>query len=101
MSRSSTRQVATASTKPARVKTAVCISPDAFRRIGACCIKENMTQSEVIEFLVDKHLSGYSVSVRGGGIKDPGNQAVPAIPAESDDRSVIAGSVNPMANAAG
>jgi hypothetical protein len=50
---------------PARVKTAVVISAEAFRRLGACCISENMTQSEVVELLINRSLSGYVVSVRG------------------------------------
>jgi hypothetical protein len=50
---------------PARVKTAVVISPEAFKRLGACCISENLTQSEVVEMLINRSLSGYVVSVRG------------------------------------
>ncbi len=54
-----------AASKPIRVKTAVIISPEAFRRLGACCLSENMTQSEVVEMLINRSLSGYVVSVRG------------------------------------
>ena len=101
MAKSRTRQVAAASTKPARVKTAVCISPEAFQRVGACCLQEGMTQSELFEFLIDKHLSGYYVSVRNGSrIKDPVSQAAPTIPAMTEDRSAIAGNVNEMAASA-
>jgi hypothetical protein len=56
---------------PARVKTAVVISPEAFRRLGAACLSENMTQSEVVELLINRSLSGYVVSVRGERI-NPG-----------------------------
>jgi hypothetical protein len=86
MRKSTTRQVTASSAKPARVKTAVCISPEAFQRIGACCIKEGMTQSEVFEFLVNRHLSGYVVSVRGDRLRDSNAGASPAIPAVDVDR---------------
>jgi len=62
MAKSISRKVVSA---PARVKTAVVISPEAFKRLGACCISENMTQSEVVELLINRSLSGYVVSVRG------------------------------------
>jgi hypothetical protein len=62
MARSSSRA---ASTKPSRVKTAVVISPEAFRRLGAACLAESMTQSEIVEMLINRTLSGYVVSVRG------------------------------------
>jgi hypothetical protein len=56
-----------AATKPVRVKTAVVISPEAFQRLGAACLKENLTQSEIVEALINRALSGYVVSVRGQG----------------------------------
>ncbi len=56
------------STKPSRVKTAVVISPEAFRRLGAACLAESMTQSEIVELLINRSLSGYVVSVRGDRI---------------------------------
>ncbi len=86
MRKSTTRQVASPAAKPARVKTAVCISPEAFQRIGACCIKENMTQSEVIELLVNRSLSGYVVSVRGDRLRDSATQANTSVPVAELDR---------------
>ena len=65
MAKSMNRTVAT---KPSRVKTAVVISPEAFRRLGAACLAENLTQSELVELLINRSLSGYVVSVRGPGI---------------------------------
>jgi hypothetical protein len=62
MAKSLSRTVAT---KPSRVKTAVVISPEAFRRLGAACLAENLTQSELVELLINRSLSGYVVSVRG------------------------------------
>ncbi len=68
----------TVSQKPARVKTAVVISPEAFQRLGAACLKEGMTQSEIVEMLINRSLSGYVVSVRGQGLH--AGQANPAMP---------------------
>ncbi len=81
MAKSSSRAV---SQKPIRVKTAVVISPEAFRRLGACCLSENMTQSEVVEMLINRALSGYVVSVRGSGLN----------PVASIDRQTEADSVS-------
>ena len=80
-----TRQIA-GSTAP--IKTAVNLSPEAYYRLRACCVRENMTQSEVVELLVNRHLSGYVVQVRGeriitgdSGVRaDPGGQANRADP---------------------
>ena len=95
MSRSSTRQVAS-STKPIRVKTAVCISPKAFERIGACCLKEGLTQSELIELLVNQHLRGYYVAVQhGASLKDSGNQPISTIPTVPNDRPIEVIPINP------
>ncbi len=77
----STSRVAAA--KPARVKTAVVISPEAFRRLGAACLSENMTQSEIVELLINRSLSGYVVSVRGERI----NPVAPVDRPNPDDQS--------------
>src|SRR5262249_23665772 len=50
---------------PARVKPAVCLSPEAFKRLGAACISEGMTQSDLVELMINRLLSGYVISVRG------------------------------------
>jgi hypothetical protein len=62
MAKSTSRKAVSA---PARVKTAVVISPEAFRRLGAACLAESMTQSQIVEMLINRTLSGYVVSVRG------------------------------------
>jgi hypothetical protein len=62
VAKSSGRKVVSA---PARVKTAVCLSPEAFKRLGAACISEDMTQSELVELMINRLLSGYVISVRG------------------------------------
>jgi hypothetical protein len=76
-------------TKPSRVKTAVVISPEAFRRLGAACLAENMTQSEIVEMLINRSLSGYVVSVRGQGL-----HSSPAVPGALNDRPSDAPDVN-------
>jgi hypothetical protein len=66
MAKSTSRVVAA---KPSRVKTAVCLSPESFKRLGAACIQEGMTQSELVELMISRMLSGYVISVRGQGIR--------------------------------
>ncbi len=66
MAKSNSRSVAT---RPSRIKTAVVISPEAFRRLGAACLAENLSQSEIVEALINRALSGYVVSVRGQGFR--------------------------------
>jgi hypothetical protein len=66
MAKANSRVVAT---KPSRVKTAVVISPEAFRRLGAACLAENLSQSEIVEALINRALSGYVVQVRGQGFR--------------------------------
>jgi hypothetical protein len=86
MAKSVSRSVAT---KPSRVKTAVVISPEAFQRLGAACLKENMTQSEIVEMLINRALSGYVVSVRGQGL-----HSSPAVPGALNDRPSDASEAN-------
>jgi hypothetical protein len=62
MAKSISRAVAT---KPSRIKTAIVISAESFRRLGAACLAEGMTHSEIVEALINRSLSGYVVSVRG------------------------------------
>jgi hypothetical protein len=80
-------------TKPARIKTAVYLSPESYKCLGAYCLKEDETQSDIIERLIKKSLSGYYVGVRGGSINGTPSQATPsnetpnqATPSALDDR---------------
>jgi hypothetical protein len=68
---------------PARIKTAVVISPESFRRLGAACLAENMTQSEIVEMLINRTLSGYVVQVRGERINPVHENTDRQNPAES------------------
>jgi hypothetical protein len=62
MAKSTNRKVAAG---PARVKTAVTISAEAYRRLRAACAAEGLEQGELIELMINRLLSGYVVSVRG------------------------------------
>jgi hypothetical protein len=73
---------------PARVRTAFHISPEAFRRLGAACVAEDLTQSEIVELLINRALSGYVVSVRGERIR------------HSEDRRDLPAEINPDGAAA-
>ena len=53
------------SSSPSRVKTAVTISSEAYRRLRAACVAEGLEQGELIELMINRLLSGYVVSVRG------------------------------------
>jgi hypothetical protein len=53
-----------------KVKTAVTLSPECFKRLGACCLSEGLSQSEVVERLINERLAGYVVSIRGTRIVD-------------------------------
>lgn len=100
MSKSKTRPVAKPKTRikadsAARIKTAVCISPEAFKKLGACTIEEGMTQSEVIEFLIMRTLGPYYVTVQGGhGIHDLAGRLSGANPVTNEDRLENDGHVN-------
>lgn len=54
----------------AKVKTAVTLTPECFKRLGACCLSEGLSQSEVVERLINERLAGYVVSIRGSRIVD-------------------------------
>jgi len=91
VSKSTSRRVAPAaakvvSTQAARIKTSVYLPHVTFKRLGACCLEEGMTQSDVVAKLIDRHLSGYYVSVKGAGIGDSPSQPSQAAPANTDDR---------------
>ena len=55
------RPVAKATTAPQKIKTAVNLSPEAFRRLGVHCAMESRTQSELVEELILSGLKRYRV----------------------------------------
>jgi hypothetical protein len=48
-----------------RVRTTVYLSPIANQRLGLAAVAETKTQSDVVELLINRHLSGYVLSIRG------------------------------------
>jgi hypothetical protein len=93
MAKSSSRKVVSA---PARIKTAVSLTPESFKRLGAACIQEGMTPSELVELMINRLLSGYVIQVRG-----PGIGGGPANPAMGISRSADGDSISPVIATAG
>lgn len=57
MAKSSNRAIAE------KIKTAVVLSPLAIKRLGAACVAESLTQSELVEWLINDRLKDYSVQL--------------------------------------
>jgi hypothetical protein len=83
MSKSNGRVVAPAA-KPARVKTAVVLSAESAKKLGAASVQEGMTQSELVEYMIGKLLSGYVISVRGPGLRSGPGQSMGSASPEAD-----------------
>lgn len=45
-----------------KTKTAVVLTPLAIQRLGAACVAESMTQSELVEWMIHDRLKGYSIA---------------------------------------
>ena len=41
------------------------ISAEAYRRLRTACAAEGMEQGELVEILINRHLAGYVVQIRG------------------------------------
>ena len=50
-----------------KIKTAVHLSRDAINKLGAACVLEMKTQSQLIELLIKEQLSTYSVQAHDPG----------------------------------
>lgn len=61
---------------PSKIKTAVHLSAESFRRLGVFAVMESKTQSEVVEMLIQEGLKRYRVQTIDR-----------ADPASSDDRA--------------
>lgn len=59
------RPVARPAAPPSKIKTAVHLSPEAFRRLGIAAVMEGRSQSDIVEQLIAAGLRHYVVSVRG------------------------------------
>jgi hypothetical protein len=67
MAKPSSRRVAASTPK---IKTAVTLAPETFKRLGAACLAESLSQSELVEMLINRACSGYVISIRGARIGD-------------------------------
>lgn len=90
MAKSSSPKVASSAEKPRakKTKTAVSLTDDAIKRLGAACTVHQLDQSDIVEWLINKNLSGYVISVRGpklgiGPPDDHGNLPASVIADES------------------
>jgi hypothetical protein len=54
---------ATNRTRDEKIKTAVVLSPLAVKRLGAACVAESLTQSELVEWLINTRLKDYSIGL--------------------------------------
>ena len=45
-----------------KTKTAVVLTPLAIQRLGAACVAESMTQSELVEWMIHDRLKGYAIT---------------------------------------
>lgn len=88
------------SAAPVRVKTTVTLTADTFRRLGAACVAEDMTQSEIAEWLFSRHLSGYFVGNKGSRVGDSPDPRNRAVPVPSNDRPADADPADIPADAA-
>lgn len=66
-----------ASVPAGKIKTAISLSPKAFRRLGAASVFLDQNQSELIESLISTHLAGYRV------VNDGAKSTAPAMPISS------------------
>lgn len=103
MAKSSSVKVARATekTKPKKTKTAVSLTDDAIKRLGAACTVHQLDQSDIVEWLINQNLSGYVIQVRGpkigiGPPDDHGNLSASVIADESAD---LGDHVNPAVRA--
>src|SRR5688572_15520060 len=79
-SRRTRRQVAKPAAAPPKIKTAINLSPDSFRRLGVHCAVERRTQSDLLEELIEMHLRRYPIP---RPVSDRAVEAESACPVES------------------
>lgn len=56
---------APAATGPARNRKTLVLSAEAIQRLGAAAVRECCDESTIVEKLINDHLSGYVIQVRG------------------------------------
>jgi hypothetical protein len=85
MAKTTTRRAAATTT---RVKTAVYLSPGAAQRLGAASVAESKKRSDIVEILINRHLAGYVLSVRGERISHSDGSANSEVQTNSSQAAV-------------
>ena len=67
-----------------KVKTAISLSPRAFKKLGAACVFLDQNQSELLESLISTHLAGYRV------VNDQAKSIVQAAPIDRQSEAIHA-----------
>jgi hypothetical protein len=101
VAKSNSLKVAKATEKPKakKTKTAVSLTDDAIKRLGAACVVHQLDQSDIVEWLINQNLSGYVLQVRGPKLGIDGQSDGPAtLPASvmADDRLGASDNVNSL-----
>ena len=90
MAKSNSRTITKSTEKPKvkKTKTAVSLTDDAIKRLGAACVVHQKDQSDIVEWLIEQNLSGYIISVRGPqlAIGRPDDQPNLSASVMADDR---------------
>jgi len=83
--------------KVPKTKTAVSLTDEAIKRLGAACVAHGLDQSDIVEWLIQENLSGYVIQVRGPGIPIGKRAGQPILPASviAEESASEAGHVNP------
>lgn len=86
--------------KPKKTKTAVSLTDDAIKRLGAACTVHQLDQSDIVEWLINQNLSGYVIQVRGPkiGIGPSDDQLNLSASVMTDDRLDADDHINPPAH---
>jgi hypothetical protein len=64
---------------PVRRRKTVVLTAKAIQRLGAAAVAEGLDESEIVEMLINAHLSGYVVQVRGARLPRPEDRPSPAV----------------------
>jgi hypothetical protein len=86
-----------------KTKTAVSLSDEAIKRLGAACVLHGVDQSDIVEWLIQENLSGYVIQVRGPRIPIGKSEGQPnlSVPAMADGSADVETEMNPPASLAG
>jgi hypothetical protein len=62
------RRKASEEIDPVRSRKTVILSAEAIQRLGVASVRESCDESDIVEMLINTHLSGYVLQVRGARI---------------------------------